>query len=303
MELEECIDEYCGYLSVERNCSVLTIDAYRRDCSRYILWLKSFGIVNPDDVSKKMVEAYLASLYEVGLSSSSVERALSAIKGFHKFLLTEQITTVFPTAHIPLPKKDFVLPDVISQSEIGQLLDQDFGDSACAWRDRAILEVLYGCGLRVSEACGLDVAQVNFKEDTLRVFGKGGKERVVPLLGTAADILKTYMYSYRDELVSSKNVSEPGVFLNVRGNRISRQSVHAMTKRYGKAVGIPDLHPHTLRHSFATHMLEGGADLRIVQEILGHADISTTQLYTHLDSVHIRSVYMQAHPRAHLTIE
>ena len=191
-----------------------------------------------------------------------------------------------------------MLPDVISREQAAKLLDQPFPNSPAGLRDHAVLEVLYGCGLRVSELVGLDERNVLLGQEVLRVFGKGSKERVVPILGAAARALAAYMEEGRGELVGRRPTS--AVFLNVRGDRISRQSIHTIVERYGRVVGIDGMHPHTLRHSFATHLLEGGADLRIVQELLGHASISTTQLYTHLNRSHIRKIYLDAHPRAHL---
>ena len=222
---------------------------------------------------------------------------MSAIKGFHRFMVAERIADNHPAADLPLPKKPDRLPDVISREQAAALLDQPFPESPAGQRDHAIVEVLYGCGLRVSELCGLDLRQVMLDEQVLRVVGKGDKERIVPIVGSAASVLGEYLETWRPQLVSSR-VSSSAVFLNNRGRRLSRQSVHALVAKAGTVVGIEGLHPHTLRHSFATHMLEGGADLRIVQELLGHADISTTQLYTHLDRTHVREVYMEAHPRA-----
>ncbi len=212
-------------------------------------------------------------------------------------MFREGIASSCPTADLPLPAKPSRLPDVISQEQAAKLLDQPFPNSAAGLRDHAALEVLYGCGLRVSELVGLDERDVFLGEEVLRVFGKGAKERVVPIIGAAARALGTYLREGRGELVGRRPTS--AVFLNVRGDRISRQSIHAIVERYGRVAGIDGLHPHTLRHSFATHLLEGGADLRVVQELLGHASISTTQLYTHLDRSHIRRVYLDAHPRAH----
>ena len=298
MDLSDYLNRYLAYMSVERGCSNLTIDAYQRDLIRYIGYLKTCGITNPGDVTKQDCEAYIAALSEAGLSSSSVERAVSSMKGFHKFLVQDGVCENHPTATIPLPKVGLKLPDVISQYDVGRLLDQPFDDTPIAQRDRAILEVLYGCGLRVSELVGLDLSCVLLDDEILRVFGKGSKERVVPILGSAQDVLANYIYNYRPFIAPNKTNVSPAVFLNTRAGRLSRQSAHKIVEKYGRLVGIEGLHPHTLRHSFATHMLEGGADLRIVQEILGHSDISTTQLYTHIDRTHIRMCYMSAHPRA-----
>lgn len=298
MDLARALKEYLNYVSVERGCSRNTVLAYGRDLRSYVLGLRDEGITLPDQVTRDRIEGHVSRLRASGLSIASIERAISAIKGFHRFMVAERITTAHPAADLPLPKKPSRLPDVISREQAAALLDQPFPETPAGQRDHAILEVLYGCGLRVSELCGLDLRRVMLDEQVLRVVGKGDKERVVPIVGTAARALDDYLEHWRSCLVSPR-VSNSAVFLNNRGRRLSRQSVHALVAKAGAVVGIDGLHPHALRHSFATHMLEGGADLRIVQELLGHADISTTQLYTHLVRSHLREVYLVAHPRAH----
>ena len=285
-----------GYLAFERGSSSHTVEAYGRDLERYVKTLEEKGVTEPDDVTRPLIEEHLEHLAEEGYAPSSVERALSAIKSFHRFMLQEEISSVSPAAALPLPKKAERLPDVLSVRQALALLDQPFPKTAAGQRDRAIIEVLYGCGLRVSELTGLDVGAVSLEDEVVRVIGKGSKERLVPLMGSAHKALAEYLSDWRGELVSSR--SGAAVFLNVRGGRISRQSVFAIVERAGRVVGIDGLHPHTLRHSFATHMLQGGADIRIVQELLGHSSIQTTQLYTHLDRSHLRMAYLSAHPRA-----
>lgn len=285
-----------GYLAFERGSSSHTVEAYGRDLERYVKALEEKGVTEPDDVTRPLIEEHLEHLAEEGYAPSSVERALSAIKSFHRFMLQEEISSVSPAAALPLPKKAERLPDVLSVRQALALLDQPFPKTATGQRDRAIIEVLYGCGLRVSELTGLDVGAVSLEDEVVRVIGKGSKERLVPLMGSAHKALAEYLSDWRGELVSSR--SGAAVFLNVRGGRISRQSVFAIVERAGRVVGIDGLHPHTLRHSFATHMLQGGADIRIVQELLGHSSIQTTQLYTHLDRSHLRMAYLSAHPRA-----
>ena len=299
-KLDRLLADYLDYLIVERGSSQNTVDAYTRDLERYVAFLGQEGCDDPDGVSRENIEHYIAALEEEGRASSSVQRAVSSIRGFHRFLLSEGVTSNHPAADIALPKKPEHLPDVISREKAFELLDTpfqvephpkegrggepDYTNVACFWRDKAILEVLYGCGLRV--------------------FGKGSKERVVPILGTAKRSLEKYLESWRDLLAAHAShrtaASADAVFLSVRGTRITRQAVYNIVESYGRMVGLKGLHPHTLRHSFATHMLEGGADLRVVQELLGHASVSTTQLYTHVDRTHIRMVYLEAHPRAHL---
>lgn len=296
MDLEHALAEYLGYLSVERGSSSNTIGSYGRDLRRYLGWLGERGVTDPEAVTRELVEAHVADLMDVGLAPASVERAVSAIKGFHRFMVSDEICHAYPTSDLPLPAKPARLPDVISVEDASRLLDQPFPQTPAGLRDHAILEVLYGCGLRASELCGLDQRAVLLDEGLLRVFGKGEKERVVPVLGAADEALRAYLDRGRGALVGRRPTA--AVFLNVRGGRLSRQSVHAIVERYGRTVGLTGLHPHTLRHSFATHLLEGGADLRVVQELLGHANIATTQLYTHVDRSHIRRVYLAAHPRA-----
>ena len=296
MDLAHALEEYLGYLAVERGSSENTIASYGRDLARYVAWLAERGVTDPEDVTRRLIEEHVGALVDVGLAPSSVERAVSAIKGLHRFMVADELCSAFPTADLPLPAKPARLPDVISVEAAARLLDQPFPQTPSGLRDRAILETLYGCGLRASELCGLDLCSVVLDEALLRVHGKGGKERVVPVMGTAAAALSAYLEQGRGELVGRRPTQ--AVFLNVRGGRLSRQSVHAIVERYGRVAGIEGLHPHTLRHSYATHLLEGGADLRAVQELLGHANIATTQLYTHVDRSHIRRVYLAAHPRA-----
>lgn len=296
MDLARAREEYLSYLAVERGSSRNTLDAYGRDLARYEAWLAERGVTQPDDVTLPLIERYVAELSERGLAASSVERAASAVKGFHRFMLADEIARTLPTADLPLPAKPERLPDVISREDAARLLDQPFPGTPAGLRDHAVLEVLYGCGLRASELVGLDERAVLLDEGLLRVFGKGSKERVVPVMGAAARALGAYLERGRGVLAGRRPCA--AVFLNARGGRLSRQSVHAVVEKYGRVVGISGLHPHTLRHSFATHLLEGGADLRVVQELLGHANVATTQLYTHLDRSHIRRVYLNAHPRA-----
>ena len=299
MDLARAKREYLDYLAIERGSSSNTVEAYGRDLDRYLAFLSDAGIARPEDVTRAAIEDHIAALTGVGLAPTSVERAVSAIKGFHRFMVADQITENHPTADLPLPAKPKHLPDVLSIEQARALLEQTFRETPLDQRDRAILEVLYGCGLRVSELCGLDQREVYLDDEMLRVFGKGSKERVVPIMGSAAAALGDYLVRWRPQLVGKR--LSGAVFLNVRGGRISRQSVHAICERYGRLAGIEGLHPHTLRHSFATHMLEGGADLRIVQEIFFFTDTATTEIYTHVDRTHVRMAYLAAHPRAHLS--
>ncbi len=300
--MDTYLTEYLGYLSVERGASPHTVSAYRRDLTEYVTFLGSRGITQPDRVTRDDVTGYLSSLRARGLAPSTVERRVAAVKGFHKFLVKEGITENHPTARLPLPKVPQRLPDVLSIDDVDRLLSQPFPDTPAGLRDRAILETLYGCGMRVSELTGLDRSDIDLAEGFLRVFGKGSKERLVPVGGMAAHALDAYLAHGRPYLRpkgSLSGVDHDAVFVNVRGGRLSRQAVFELVRRYGARVGL-ELHPHTLRHSYATHLLEGGADLRALQEMLGHADISTTQVYTHVDRRHVREEYLTTHPRARL---
>ena len=250
------------------------------------------------DVERETVVAYEADLLERGYATSSVDRRVSAIKGLFRFLVREGLVRRNPADTLQLPKAPERLPDVLSASQMDELLSAPVERAPIPLRNRAILEVLYGCGLRVSECTGLDVADAVLDEGYLRVVGKGGKERIAPIAGAALRALVVYLEQARPALAKPFAKPTAAVFLNARGGRLTRQGMHAIVADAGRTIGIANLHPHTLRHSFATHLLEGGADLRVIQEILGHSDISTTQIYTHVNRSHIRKEYLGAHPRA-----
>lgn len=294
--------EFLGHLAVERGASPHTITAYRKDLETYLKSLEVQGVGDIDNVKRDDVSRFISELRAAGLAPSTIERKVSAVKSFHRFLVREGVTDNHPTARLPLPKVPERLPDVVSVEDVDRLLAQPFPDSPLGIRDRAILEVLYGCGLRVSELTGLDLGDLDLKEGYLRVLGKGSKERLVPVAGLAMRATEFYLVRARLFLRpkgSLRGVDPAAVFLNFRGGRISRQTVFSVVRRYGARVEL-ELHPHTLRHSFATHMLEGGADLRALQEMLGHADLSTTQVYTHVDRRHVREEYLSTHPRARI---
>lgn len=294
------ICEYLAYLSIERGSSPLTISAYERDLKSYAAFLEEQGITSLSRIDRDAVLAYETKLVASGLAPSTIERRISALKGFHRFLVRENIAAKNPTDTLRLPQVPATLPDVLSVEQVDRMLACPFDDDAVGLRNRAILEVLYGCGLRVSELTGLDLGSLLLDEGFLRVVGKGSKERIAPIAGTADAALREYLARGRSELMKPYAKPTSAVFLNARGGRLTRQSVHAIVARAGLSIGVENLHPHTLRHSFATHLLAGGADLRIIQEILGHSDISTTQIYTHVDRAHIHDEYVSAHPRAKL---
>jgi integrase/recombinase XerD len=300
--MDDLIDEFLGYLAIERGASPHTLAAYRRDLTGYSAFMAGRGIAGPDAIERDDLTAWVESLREAGLAPSTIERRVAAAKSLHRFLVREGLATTHPTADLPLPSTPDRLPDVVSIADIDRLLSQPFSDDAAGLRDRAVLEVLYGCGLRVSELVGLDAADWDRSAGLLRVVGKGDKERVVPIAGAAQRALAEYLAVGRPHLHAAKSRRRPdpsAVFLNRRGGRLTRQAIHRMVRAYGGRVGL-QLHPHTLRHSFATHLLEGGADLRTLQEMLGHADITTTQVYTHVDRTHLVEEYLSTHPRARL---
>lgn len=300
--LHPSAEEFISHLTVERGASRNTLAAYRRDLRAYEVLLLSRGISDPARATREDVGAFVVELQWRGLAPASIERAVAAVKSFHKFLVREGIAEDHPAGRVPLPKKPSRLPDVVSIEDVERLLAQPFPEDPAGMRDRATLETLYGCGLRVSELVGLDLLDLDVRDGMLRVRGKGDKDRVVPVGGFAAVALTEYLDHGRPFLRAKRGrtaANPSAVFVNVRGGRLSRQAVFGIVKRYGGRVGL-DIHPHTLRHSFATHLLEGGADLRALQEMLGHADISTTQVYTHVGIAHLREEYLSTHPRARL---
>lgn len=298
MDIEHAIDEYLAYMRVERGSSPLTVEAYAADLADYTTFLEEMGVFDLGQVGREHVVGYEADLAERGYAVTSVDRHISVLKGFHRFCVREGYGETNPAATVRLPKPPEKLPDVLSIEQVNALLDQLDDSTPLAMRDRALLEVLYGCGLRVSECVGLNLLDCAFGEGYLRVVGKGNKERIAPIAGSARDALVAYLERGRPNLVKPYAEATSAVFLNARGGRLSRQSIHKTVAKAGLAIGVKDLHPHTLRHSFATHLLAGGADLRVIQEILGHSDISTTQIYTHVNRAHIREQYLSAHPRA-----
>lgn len=291
---------FLQHLRLEKGLAANTVQAYQHDVSRYleflehVLSIRELGAVNPDHLS-----LYLEELSAVGLSASSLARNISSLRAFHKFLFLEELSSGNPASLLELPKKQQNLPEVLSVQEIELLLDQPDSDSKLGNRDLAMMELLYGSGLRVSELCGLEMNAVYLDEAVLRILGKGSKERYVPLGEVAEQTLKTYTDLYRPQLISEKSKPHGRVILNVRGNPISRMGVWKIISNYAKKADIKKkVYPHILRHSFATHLLEGGADLRTVQELLGHSSIVTTEIYTHVDRSMLQQVFRKFHPRA-----
>lgn len=293
------VQDYLGYMVAERGASQATVQAYRDDLDDYVVFLGSERkIATADDITRDDILAFQKALYERGLASSTIARRTSTIKGYHRFLMREGLLGKDPSQTVGIPQKPERLPDVLSIDQVCRMLDATSVSSPREIRDAAILEVLYGCGLRVSELVGLDLDRVRFDEGTLRVLGKGSKERLVPFSGMAQQRMQMYLEEARPMLTCSKAQPSSAVFLNARGGRLTRQSVHSVVEKAGMLIGVKNLHPHTLRHSFATHLLEGGADLRSIQEMLGHSDIATTQIYTHVQASMLREEYLAAHPRS-----
>lgn len=296
---DQLLDDFLNYLTVERGASAHTLSAYRGDLRAYLKHLAGRG-AQPLTATRDDVVAFMAALQEQGMAPSTVERKIAAVKSFYGFLIREGLTDVHPTIDVSLPKVPARLPEVISINDARALLGQPFPEGPVGLRDSAVLEVLYGCGLRVSELTGLNLLDLDLEGGFIRVVGKGDKERLVPIAGAALKALREYLDHGRAYLRAKKSAARQdphAVFLNVRGGRLTRQAIFGIVRTYSHNVGL-DLHPHTLRHSFATHMLQGGAELRALQEMLGHADISTTQVYTHVDNAHVREEYLTTHPRA-----
>lgn len=296
------VEEHLTWLAAEKGRSVNTLAAYRRDLTAYWGWLSARG-QGLDDVQGVDLDAYVGHLREHGLAPSSVKRALVAVRSLHRFRAEEGLATADPGAEVETPRVPAGLPKALTEAEVARLLEQVVGDEPVARRDRALLELLYGTGARISEVCGLSLGDVDLDGSTVRLFGKGSKERVVPL-GRYA---RTALIAWLDEGGRGAMVPErwarrsdaDAVLLNQRGGRLSRQGAWSVVRRHGDAAGLGDrLTPHVLRHSCATHMLDHGADIRAVQELLGHASISTTQVYTLVSNERLFAVYDAAHPRA-----
>jgi integrase/recombinase XerD len=296
------LKQFLQFLALEKNASRNTIASYRLDIARYCAFLEADGVHAPDRVTDEHLAGFLRSLHGAGLAARSISRACSAVRGFHKFLLGDGLAKNNPAELLDAPRIERTLPDVLSVAEIESILRQPAAglhDHRNLWiRDRAILEILYASGLRVSEVITLRQSQVLADQGILRVFGKGSKERIVPVGGSALRWIDRYRLECRPRLVR-RGASQDALFLNARGTPLTRMAIWNIVRQYTHKAGVKkDVHPHTFRHSFATHLLEGGADLRSVQEMLGHSDISTTQIYTHIDREYLKEVHRTYHPRS-----
>jgi integrase/recombinase XerD len=291
------LEPYTDFLRFERGLSDRTVDAYQRDLRRMAEFLGKQGVESVEGVQPAHLRDYVFHLGERGLKASSVRRALSSMRAYFGFLVDEQVLANDPSEKLDSPRVGRPLPEVLTLEEVVALLEAPRLDGRFYWRDRAILETLYATGVRVSELTGLALTDLALDDEFCRVFGKGAKERLVPIGAPARAALSTYLEDLRPRL--DRGRAGGIVFLNKNGGGISRVSVWNLVKKAAQWAGIEKtVSPHTLRHSFATHLLEGGADLVAVQELLGHADISTTQIYTHIDREYLRDVHRKFHPRA-----
>lgn len=292
---DEAVDGFLGHAGVEKGLARATIEAQRRDLERLRAWALGRRLADPADIRDAHLRAFLLDSAD-DLAASSRARLLSTLRSFFRFLQAEGRRDGDPTATIMAPRRGRHLPDVLSVAQVERLLA--WGDaSPTGLRDRVALELLYGCGCRVGELCALDVADLDHGEAMVRLRGKGSKERQVPVGEPALAAVAAYLQAGRPRLAGRR--PSPALLLNRRGGRLTRVSVWTLLKTAGAAAGLPaTVSPHTLRHSYATHLLEGGADLRIVQELLGHADISTTEIYTHVDRAWLAEAWRSAHPRS-----
>ncbi len=291
------LEQFRDYLALEAGNSAHTVENYLRDVRRLAEYGASKGIRGPGDVTAAQLREFIYFLKDLGLAATTIRRQVSALRTYYKFLVGEGLVTRDPSERIESPKRWRTLPSVLTVADIEKLLAAPNTDEPLAIRDRALLEFAYATGVRVSELVGLTLQDILFEEGVARVFGKGSKERLVPVGRRALGAVALYAREIRPTL--DKGVGRGALFLNARGGSLSRVGAWGVIKKMAKRAGLTKrVTPHTLRHTFATHLLEGGADLRAVQEMLGHADLSTTQLYTHVDRDYLRSVHKSYHPRA-----
>lgn len=307
--LKALLDEHDSWLTVERGLAANSLAAYRRDLRRYAEFLRERGEDDPRAVREETVHAYVEHLQSARddegrprFAPSSIARAVVAVRSFHRFCVEEGLLTVDPSDQVGGPRVPQGIPKALTEAEVESLLDAVVGDTARPRRDRAIVESLYATGVRISELVGLDRSDLDLEDGVMRVLGKGGKERIVPVGRSAREALAAYLADGRAELIKEHRrarADAEAVFLNARGGRLSRQSCWKIVRTAGERAGLGGrLSPHVLRHSCATHMLDHGADIRVVQELLGHASLSTTQVYTKVSAERLRAVYEAAHPRA-----
>ncbi len=291
------VNEFIYHLAVERGLAQNTLVSYRTDLKGYISFCQKHGLSSHEEINRDVIMSFLFHLQLKGRSPATISRHLAAIRSFYRYAVREGIIKKDPSADLESPKIAQKLPRVLSAGEVDFLLNQPIISEPAGLRDKSMLELLYATGIRVSELVSLNLEQINMENGFIRCFGKGAKERIVPLGDTAVRFLKEYLARGRSKL--EKTGGTQALFVNQHGRRLTRQGFWKILKKYARKAKIKaEITPHTLRHSFATHLLENGADLRSVQEMLGHADISTTQIYTHLTKKKLKEVYERTHPRA-----
>jgi integrase/recombinase XerC len=294
--MQEVFNRYINYLEAERNVSAYTVRNYKADLLDFFYFLKKKK-ADSLEIDRKVLRDYLTNLTKQGIVKASIARKLSAIRSFYRYLVREKIISTSPIEMVSSPKLDKRLPSFLTLEEVERLLNAPDLSTPQGQRDRALLELLYASGLRVSELVNLDLNQIDLDTNEIRVWGKGSKERMVLMGEPAAEALRNYLKQGRPKLLSQKRIN--ALFLNRYGQRLPERRVQKMLEDYAKKAGIGKrVHPHILRHTFATHLLDGGADLRVVQELLGHARLSSTQIYTHVTKGQARKVYLSAHPLA-----
>ncbi len=301
--ITELTFDFLGHLELERGLSRNTLEAYRSDLQQFADFLDRHELdpltVKTTDLTAFISELATGTPERAAVAPATLQRKIACLRSFYRHLRREQILDHDPAAELRAPRSRARLPKVLSRDEVARLLEQPRGTSPAALRDRALLETMYACGLRASEAIGLELSELDLEGGILRARGKGSKERIVPIGGKAIEALNAYLEHGRPKLVGLR--PERRVFLNQRGGGLSRQGLYKIVRRHARSAGLERrMSPHTLRHTFATHLLTGGCDLRSLQEMLGHADIGTTQIYTHLTTERLRDVYFEAHPRAQI---
>ena len=295
--MNDYFQDYLTMLRVERNLSSNTINAYERDLKEYFEFILSNWDKNISAITKDFIEEYINVKKSAGSASTTIARIIASIRSYHKFLVSEDLVEQNPSVLLSSPRLQKFRPDALSEEEINAITEAIDDSYQFAKRDKAIIEMLYSCGIRVTELCDLETSNLIFEDDLIRVMGKGSKERLLPIGGRAKRFLNDYLDYSRHKLI--KKTSSSSIFVSRNGKPLTRAMINNILKKWCRAAGITkSISPHTLRHSFATHLLEGGADLRFVQALLGHSDISTTQIYTHLDKHHLKEVYKSHHPRS-----
>ena len=295
--MNDYFQDYLTMLRVERNLSSNTINAYERDLKEYFEFILSNWDKNISAITKDFIDEYINVKESAGSASTTIARIIASIRSYHKFLVSEDLVEQNPSVLLSSPRLQKFRPDALSVEEINAITEAIDDSYQFAKRDKAIIEMLYSCGIRVTELCDLETSNLIFEDDLIRVMGKGSKERLLPIGGRAKRFLNDYLDHSRHKLI--KKTSSSSIFVSRNGKPLTRAMINNILKKWCRAAGITkSISPHTLRHSFATHLLEGGADLRFVQALLGHSDISTTQIYTHLDKHHLKEVYKSHHPRS-----